>query len=205
MMKRKRREDAGIYCSVYVTDLGCGGIVASREGLMEIFLPEAVSAGEMKARILGFYPHASGESEVTIAAAGLLEKYFSGEKVRFDLPLDQEGCTGFQLEVYKAVYEIPYGCVRSYKEVADEIKRTGAARGIGSAMAGNSLPVVVPCHRVIGSGGEMTGYSGPGGTDLKMRLLRMEGVSFTEGKKATVKHWSPSSGKFPGFPDEHHG
>jgi methylated-DNA-[protein]-cysteine S-methyltransferase len=183
MMKKKRREDAGNYYSIYMTDLGCGGIVASSEGLIEIFLPESLSVEEMKSRILGLYPRASGESEATIAAADLLEKYFSGKRVRFDLPLDQEGCTVFQREVYKAVYEIPYGCVRTYKEVAERINRPGAARGIGTAMAGNTLPVIVPCHRVIGSGGDMTGYSGPGGTDLKMRLLRMEGVAFLDGKK----------------------
>ncbi len=181
-MKRKRREDAGIYCSVYLTVMGVGGIVASRKGLIEIFMPQTRSAGEMKSVILRFYPRVSGESEITTTVAGLLKEYFSGEKVEFDVPLDREGCTDFQQDVYEAVYEIPYGSVRTYKEVAERIKRPGAARGIGAAMAGNPLPIVVPCHRVVGSGGEMTGYSAPGGTDLKMRLLMMEGVEFVEGK-----------------------
>ncbi len=182
-MKRKRRADSGICCSVYVTDIGVGGIVASSKGLIEIFMPEARSADEMKSVILRLYPQVSGESEITTTAAGLLKEYFSGKKVEFDLPLDREGYTDFQRDVYKAVYEIPYGSVRTYKEVAERIKRPGAARGIGVAMAGNPLPIVVPCHRVVGSGGEMTGYSAPGGTDLKMRLLMMEGVEFIEGMK----------------------
>ncbi len=182
-MKKKRRENAGIFNSIYMTDLGCGGVVASRDGLMEVFLPESLPAGEMIKRIFQLYPCASGESKTTVAAANRLEKYFSGEKVQFDLPLDQEGCTVFQREVYKAVFEIPYGSVRTYKEIAEAINRPGAPRGIGAAMAGNALPVIIPCHRVIGSGGDMTGYSGPGGIDLKIHLLQMEGVAFIDGKK----------------------
>lgn len=182
-MKKKRKEVTGVFLSVYATELGFGGAVASDKGLIEIFMPEAGSEEEMKSLIQRSYLGGAGENELTSTVAGLLGKYFSGKKVDFVQSLDTEGLTDFQRDVYEAVSHIPHGSVRSYKEIAEKIGRPGAARGIGAAMAANPLPVVIPCHRVVGAGGEMTGYSAPGGIDLKIRLLLMEGVEFHEGGK----------------------
>lgn len=186
-MKKKRREEAGVFFSLYETASGSGGVVASSEGLLEVFLPVSATDEEMKSHITRLYPLVSGENALTRKAADMLRKYFSGQRVDFDLPLDLRNCTEFRRTVYEAVSGIAYGTVKTYAEVAAGIGRSGASRGIGSAMAANTLPVIIPCHRVIGSNGKMTGYSAPGGTVTKANLLQMEGVLFDKGKKKVLQ------------------
>jgi len=177
-MKGKRNRAAGRYMSLFVAILGFGGVVAGEEGLIEVFLPFAgESEDEITERIALLYPFAVAENGVTRKAALLLRRYFAGERVSFDLAVDRSGFTPFQSAVYDVVARIPYGMVRSYGEVAAQIGRRRAARGVGSAMAHNPLPVIIPCHRVVGASGELTGYSAPGGVKSKRWLLRMEGVS----------------------------
>jgi methylated-DNA-[protein]-cysteine S-methyltransferase len=100
-----------------------------------------------------------------------LEEYFERRRRRFDLPLDLHG-TGFQARVWKALLEIPYGETRSYGELASKLGMAGAARAVGAANGSNPVAIVVPCHRVIGSGGRLTGYGG--GLDRKKFLLDLE-------------------------------
>ena len=174
-MRREARQSAGTYYSLFVADIGTGGVVAGPDGLLEVFLP---FAGEMSdalvAQIAARYPFATEENPLSRKAADLLAAYFAGVAVVFELPIDRRGFTLFQWEVYRAVMAIPYGEVRSYSQVAAEIGRPRAARGIGGAMARNPLPVVIPCHRVVGKSGGMTGYSAPGGIVSKLWLLKME-------------------------------
>ena len=181
-MNKRRRAETGTFFSVYATASGFGGVVAGSGGLLEVFLPVSATKEEMESCISRLYPRALGENALTRKAATLLRDYFSGKRVEFDLPLDLENCTEFRLAVYKVVAGIAYGTVKTYGEVAAAIGRPGAARGIGSAMAANCLPIIIPCHRVIGSDGKMTGYSAPGGTDMKADLLQMEGVLLERGK-----------------------
>jgi methylated-DNA-[protein]-cysteine S-methyltransferase len=105
-----------------------------------------------------------------------LREYFEGSRRRFDLPLAPRG-TAFQLEVWSQLTRIPYGETRSYLDVANAIGRPAACRAVGAANGANPLPIVVPCHRVIGSNGSLTGFGG--GLDVKRQLLGMEarGVS----------------------------
>ncbi|HEY8506643.1 MAG TPA: methylated-DNA--[protein]-cysteine S-methyltransferase [Gemmataceae bacterium] len=100
-----------------------------------------------------------------------LRAYFAGELTAFDLPLSPQG-TPFQRQVWRALCEIPYGEAVSYAEVARRIGRPTAARAVGSANRSNPLAVVVPCHRVIGSSGDLVGYAG--GLEVKRFLLRLE-------------------------------
>lgn len=100
-----------------------------------------------------------------------LDEYFAGERTEFELPLDPAG-TPFQLIVWEALRTIPYGDVRSYGEIAAQIGRPGAARAVGLANGRNPLSVVVPCHRVIGASGALTGYGG--GLERKQHLLQLE-------------------------------
>jgi len=187
-MKGKKNVEAGTYRSLFATTLGYGGVVASEEGLLEVFLPFAgESEIEMERRIADFYPFTRAENSVTREAALLLRKYFTGERVCFDLPVDRGAFTPFQAVVYAAVAEIPYGVVRSYAEVAARIGRPRTARGVGSAMARNPLPILIPCHRVVGTSGALTGYSAPGGIMSKVWLLQMEGVEIEEGKSDFVR------------------
>lgn len=102
-----------------------------------------------------------------------LREYFSGQRVSFELPLDLYG-TRFQKRVWEALQNIGYGETRSYKEIAQEIGAPKAVRAIGGANNQNPLPIIIPCHRVIGSNGNMVGYGG--GLDKKATLLQLEGV-----------------------------
>ena len=100
-----------------------------------------------------------------------LFEYFAGKRDEFDLPLAPEG-TEFQQEVWRAVAAIPYGETRSYGDIARQIGRADAVRAVGAANGQNPLPIVIPCHRVIGSDGRLTGYGG--GLPLKKSLLELE-------------------------------
>jgi methylated-DNA-[protein]-cysteine S-methyltransferase len=167
--------------SLFETDLGFGGVIAGDKGIVEVFLP---FTGENKYLLTGrlklLHPFAVTENRVTKEAAMLLQRYFAGELVSFDVPIDLSRFTQFQNEVYGAVSKIPYGSVKSYGEIAALIGRPRAARGVGSAMARNPLPIIIPCHRVVGSSGDLTGYSAAGGINSKKWLLHMEGVLFPE-------------------------
>lgn len=106
-----------------------------------------------------------------------LRAYFKGELRQFDLPLAPHG-TPFQLSVWNALKTIPYGTVASYRWVAEQIGNPKAVRAVGGANARNPLPVVIPCHRVIGSNGTLTGFGG--GLDIKQRLIDLESANLLE-------------------------
>ncbi|HEX8253202.1 MAG TPA: methylated-DNA--[protein]-cysteine S-methyltransferase [Thermoanaerobaculia bacterium] len=111
------------------------------------------------------------ESDAAHVVAQLRE-YFAGERRTFDLELAPQG-TPFQLAVWNALCEIPYGDTVTYAEIARRIGRPNAVRAVGAANGANPIPVIVPCHRVIGSNGTLTGYGG--GIDRKQFLLALEG------------------------------
>lgn len=105
------------------------------------------------------------------AAIEQLEAYFAGRLHEFDLPLAPEG-TDFQQRVWKALTEVPYGATVSYSHIANRIGSPGAVRAVGAANGSNPVAIVVPCHRVIGANGSLTGYAG--GIWRKERLLALE-------------------------------
>jgi methylated-DNA-[protein]-cysteine S-methyltransferase len=102
-----------------------------------------------------------------------LDEYFEGARTRFDLPLHVEG-TPFQLTVWSALVEIPFGQTSTYAQLADRIRRPRAARAVGAANGQNPISIVVPCHRLIGASGDLTGYGW--GLDRKRALLELEGA-----------------------------
>ncbi len=110
---------------------------------------------------------------VLAQAAAQIAEYWSGERTSFDLPLDLRG-TEFQVAAWRALGEIPYGRTRSYGEQAALIGRPKAVRAVGQANGRNPVPIVLPCHRVIGADGSLTGFGG--GLDTKTLLLRHEGA-----------------------------
>ena len=105
------------------------------------------------------------------AARQQLTEYFAGERREFDLPLKLNG-TEFQMSVLRALQQIPYGETTSYAEIAERVGRPKAVRAVGAANGRNPIPIIVPCHRVIGSHGDLTGFGG--GLDTKEALLRLE-------------------------------
>jgi len=106
-------------------------------------------------------------------AASQLHSYFAGNLRQFHLPLDMSG-TEFQKRVWSQLEKIPYGETRSYAQIAAAIGTPKSVRAVGAANGANPVAIVVPCHRVIGSGGKLTGYGG--GLPLKKRLLQLEGA-----------------------------
>lgn len=103
-----------------------------------------------------------------------LEEYFAGQRREFDLPLAPQG-TAFQQRVWQALMEIPFGTSMSYSEIAQAIGNPNAVRAVGLANGRNHIPIVIPCHRVIGKNGSLTGYAG--GLPIKRQLLALEGIS----------------------------
>lgn len=107
-------------------------------------------------------------------AAAQLQDYFAGRRQHFDLPLDLSGGTAFQQAVWRALLAIPRGRTLSYGALAERIGKPAAVRAVGAAVGRNPASVVVPCHRVLGQGGALTGYAG--GLERKTALLRLEGA-----------------------------
>lgn len=115
-------------------------------------------------------PDADGHP-VLDAAARQLDEYFAGDRRTFDLPLALDG-TEFQEAAWRALAGVPYGETRTYGEQADAIGRPGAFRAVGAANGRNPIPVILPCHRIVGANGDLTGFAG--GIDVKRRLLDLE-------------------------------
>jgi methylated-DNA-[protein]-cysteine S-methyltransferase len=121
-----------------------------------------------------YEPSRTGWSENSVAFTGAVDQlgaYFAGELTDFALELDLQG-TEFQRRVWKALLTIPFGETRSYGEIAEQIGAPGAARAVGLANGHNPIAIVVPCHRVIGANGSLTGFGG--GLDRKRTLLELE-------------------------------
>ena len=138
-------------------------LVASQSGLRAVeFPPFGAVEGE---------PNAA--NAVLLQAESELRAYFGGNLRVFSVPLDMHG-TEFQIRVWNELRKIPYGETRSYGQVAAAIGKPKAIRAVGAANGANPLAIVVPCHRVIGAGGRLTGYGG--GLPLKKRLLELEGA-----------------------------
>ena len=142
------------------TPVGAMWLVEDGDALTGLRLPaEDAPQGEEK------------ETPLLRKAASQLDEYFQGKRAVFDLPLKPEG-TQFRRSVWAALLKIPAGKTVSYRDIARAIGKPNASRAVGSANHNNPLPVFIPCHRVIGSGGALVGYGG--GVDLKEKLLALE-------------------------------
>lgn len=123
------------------------------------------------------------------AAIAQLGEYFAGERHRFDLRLAPRG-TEFQRQVWRALTEIPYGKTVSYGELARRIGKPSASRAVGLANGANPLPIIVPCHRVIGADGSLTGFGG--GLPIKRKLLALESAGAEESGPQAAFKWAAS-------------
>jgi methylated-DNA-[protein]-cysteine S-methyltransferase len=118
-----------------------------------------------------------GSSKVLDDAAKQIDLYLKGSLSRFSLPLKVSG-TPFQLAVWKAIAKVPFGKTISYGEIAASLGKPQAARAVGAAVGANPTPLLVGCHRVLGSNGSLTGYSGGQGIKTKKLLLNHEGIEY---------------------------
>lgn len=149
-------------------------LAATPRGLVRVSLPAydpEETLEELAARISPRVLEAPARLD---EARRKLDLYFEGNLTEFDLPLDWSLSDGFRKKVQRAIHRIPYGQTRSYTEVARSAGNEWAVRAAGTACGSNPIPIVVPCHRVLRSGGALGGYGG--GLPMKEALLRLEGV-----------------------------
>lgn len=143
-------------------DEGLVRILFANQELEDINLGPDVEAGDI----------AVDPTDQTLStAAAQLEEYFAGDRTEFDLPLHLIG-TDFQRAAWLALADIPYGRTTTYARQAEAIGKPGAFRAVGSANGSNPIPIVLPCHRVVGSDGSLTGFGG--GVEIKQQLLDLE-------------------------------
>ena len=156
-----------MYYCIYPSPLGDIALTANEQGLSAL----AFQAGKSPITFTGLIEDNSKFSDVIQQ----LSEYFAGERKTFDLPLSPNGTT-FQKQVWQALTEIPCGETKSYGWIAKSINNEKAVRAVGTANGANPIALIVPCHRVIGSNGKLTGYAG--GLALKAKLLMHEGAQF---------------------------
>ncbi len=163
--------------------------VAAADGLRHLLpLPELDGWRLALARLVAVEAAAALPDELTLTEdaaafkplAQQLGEYFVGQRRRFELSLAPRG-TAFQQQVWQRLLAIPYGQLRSYGRLARDLGTPQAARAVGQAAAQNPLPVLIPCHRLLGGDGRLVGFSA--GTELKARLLRLEGHTLTTGNR----------------------
>lgn len=161
-----------IYYTGIESPIGNLLIASSVHGLVRIVLPNK-GIPDRISRLREDFPDAElvEDKAKNETAVQQLQEYFEGSRTTFSLPMDLRG-TKFQKTVWQAVARVTYGQTRSYGEIAKEIDNPNASRAVGSANKTNPIPIVIPCHRIIGSDGSMTGYGG--GIPLKEKLLRLE-------------------------------
>ncbi len=137
-------------------------------GLLEI---QATRRGIARLGFVASQNRATNNNELCARCGRQLQEYFDGKRQEFDLPLDQQG-TDFQRSIWTQLIRIPFGGTVSYRDIAHAINNPLAVRAVGAANGKNPIPIIVPCHRVIGSNGALTGYAG--GLERKAWLLRHE-------------------------------
>lgn len=166
---------AEIGTTVCQTALGWVGIAWSAGGLVALSLPQPTETEALSRLPFSSDPGPVPPPGLDIdVLVGRLRRYFEGEAIVFDEPLDPIIGTVFQRRVWASTRDIPRGQTRTYGELARLAGSPGAARAVGQAMARNPWPVIVPCHRVVGHDGRLTGFGG--GLVMKHRMLAMEGA-----------------------------
>ncbi|MFF8730690.1 methylated-DNA--[protein]-cysteine S-methyltransferase [Streptomyces sp. NPDC015171] len=165
--------------AVIGTDIGPLMLAATSDGLVNVVFhaSDAVRdrALERLAARLGGQPVEDPRSPLLAEAIRQVRAYFAGERHDFDLPLDWSLISGFNRQVLRELASgVPYGAVVGYGDLAGRVGQPGGAQAVGAAMGANPLPVVVPCHRVVESGGGIGGFGG--GLETKRKLLALEGV-----------------------------
>ena len=159
------------------TPVGTIWVAASEAGLVAISLwdGEERFAAEV-ARLTGEAPDANAAPGPIVAAAlAQLAEYLRGQRREFDVPLDWSAMQPFQRTALERVCTVAYGQTSTYGTIANELGRPGAMRAVGRANATNPLPIIIPCHRILGADGKLHGYGARGGLETKAWLLRLEG------------------------------
>ncbi len=164
--------------TLFETAVGTCGLVWGERGLVGVHLP-LIGASDPRAKLARRFPEAvetAPPPPVQAAIAGI-QALLRGERLDLmEVELDTQGVAPFNLRVYEIARAIPPGKTRTYGEIAREIGDVSVSRAVGQALGANPWPIVVPCHRVLAAGGGKGGFSAPGETDTKMRMLEIEGA-----------------------------
>ncbi|HKS43747.1 MAG TPA: methylated-DNA--[protein]-cysteine S-methyltransferase [Amycolatopsis sp.] len=168
--------------AVFATAIGHCGIAWGERGVLSVRLPER-SAVVTRARLRARFPEAD-ETEPPQPIRQAIEDIVAlmrGEpRGLADVELDLDGIPEFHRRVYGLARRIPPGKTMTYGEIANRLGMPGSAQVVGQAMGRNPFPIIVPCHRVMGAGGKLTGFSAPGGVETKRRMLLIEGSTAVE-------------------------
>jgi len=174
-MKKIRQDAAPLFIGeLNETRLGDFRLAASDFGLVAVEWAE--SQGEFDSYLGRFSRPVVEDAKRIQPYAKELAEYIEGKRRAFTIPVDWTLFTPFQREALQAVFRIPYGETRTYLDIAQQINRPYASRAVGGANAMNPMPLVIPCHRVIGMDGKLHGYGGGQGLKTKEWLLQMEGA-----------------------------
>ena len=178
----RRADEEGLLDVAYTevdTPVGRLVLAATRRGLVRITFPVETTDTVLEQLSASVSPRVLESPARLDDARRELDRYFEGRLREFDLPLDWQLTRGFYRKVLRATARIPYGKTRSYTEMATRAGSPRAVRATGTALGSNPLPIVVPCHRVLRSGGGLGGYGG--GLEVKQTLLELEGALEPQG------------------------
>jgi len=176
--KQRKPMSAAIGYTIIDTAIGPVGLAWSAEGVCRVALPERDRTrmeARFAARLEGALP---SEPPARVAAAiELIKRYAEGETVDFtSVPVDLDGADLFRHAIYRAARALAFGETTTYGGLADAAGHPGKARETGEALGRNPIPIIVPCHRILAAGGKIGGFSAPGGSSTKEKLLALEGV-----------------------------
>ena len=161
---------------IFETAIGGCALAWSDQGICGVWLPER-NIEALRGRVLRRFAHAL-ECDPPSTVASIVERIVSmmtGKAVAFgDVTLDLQAASDFDRQVYQIARAIPYGETLTYGDIATKLGDVQLSRDVGQAMGSNRFPIIVPCHRVIAAHGKLGGFSAPGGTDTKRRLLEIE-------------------------------
>lgn len=192
--REKPRQDGGYDYALLETPSGWLAPVVGPAGLCSICT--GPSAESTRCQVLARFPQATEKRDgILDAVLAQLREYFAGTRQVFDIRCNLGGLTAFSRQVLLALARVPYGETVTYGDLARQLGRPGAARAIGAVMAHNPLPLVFPCHRVIGASGALVGYSGGNGVKSKRWLLDFERLHRAQSEAEAVRLNSPSSQK----------
>lgn len=153
---------------VFTSPLGTLSVCVSKGQIVEVgFISEALPS----------FSESASDAAIAKEAASQLRDYFAGKRKRFDLPIHFSG-TKFQEEIWHEIAKVPFGQSATYKDLAMRIGKPLAARAVGGAVGANPIGIIVGCHRILGSSGRLTGYSGGSGVPTKKKLLELEGIAY---------------------------
>jgi methylated-DNA-[protein]-cysteine S-methyltransferase len=155
--------------------LGTLLVAVTPRGVVRLSYPERDVDAELNEIARWVSPRILESAAATDEARRELDEYFGGRRRRFDVGVDLSGVEGFRRRILAATARIPFGAVRTYREVATKAGNERAVRAAGNALGSNPIPIIVPCHRVLRTGGGLGGYTG--GLDRKRTLLAIEGVA----------------------------